>query len=122
MSLASGMTLGSYEILAPIGEGGMGEVYRARDAKLNRDVAITILPETLAADPVALARFEREAQGDVREPASVLGDDLKPEWQLESAPHCHPHDLRPRRSERHASRACCSVSLRGTRWSSARAR
>jgi serine/threonine protein kinase len=60
--LAPGTKLGPYEILAPLGAGGMGEVYRARDAKLNRDVAIKILPEALAADAVALARFEREAQ------------------------------------------------------------
>jgi Tol biopolymer transport system component/tRNA A-37 threonylcarbamoyl transferase component Bud32 len=57
-----GTRLGSYDIVAPLGAGGMGEVYRARDPKLNRDVAIKILPEALATDPVALARFEREAQ------------------------------------------------------------
>jgi len=62
MSLAPGTRLGSYEVVAPLGAGGMGEVYRARDPKLNRDVAIKILPEALAADPAALARFEREAQ------------------------------------------------------------
>jgi Tol biopolymer transport system component len=62
VSLASGTKLGPYEILAPLGAGGMGEVYRARDAKLNRDVAIKILPEALATDSTALARFEREAQ------------------------------------------------------------
>jgi len=62
VSLATGTRLGAYEILAPLGAGGMGEVYRARDPKLNRDVAIKILPEALAADPAALARFEREAQ------------------------------------------------------------
>jgi tRNA A-37 threonylcarbamoyl transferase component Bud32 len=57
-----GQRLGAYEVLAKLGEGGMGEVYRARDAKLNRDVAIKVLPERLAEDPAALARFEREAQ------------------------------------------------------------
>jgi len=62
MPLATGTRLGPYEILAPIGAGGMGEVYRARDPKLNREVAIKILPEALATDPAALARFEREAQ------------------------------------------------------------
>ncbi|MEI6669873.1 MAG: protein kinase [Acidobacteriota bacterium] len=60
--MLNGEHLGPYEVLAKLGEGGMGEVYRARDAKLNRDVAIKILPEALAADPAALARFEREAQ------------------------------------------------------------
>ena len=62
MTLAAGTHLGLYEILAPIGAGGMGEVYRARDRKLDRDVAIKVLPESVAADPDALARFEREAK------------------------------------------------------------
>ncbi len=62
MTLASGTRLGKYEILAPIGVGGMGEVYRARDSKLDRDVAIKVLPLSLAGDPDALARFEREAK------------------------------------------------------------
>jgi Tol biopolymer transport system component len=61
MALTPGTRLGSYEILAPLGAGGMGEVYRARDAKLKRDVAIKVLPESLSRDPDALARFEREA-------------------------------------------------------------
>ena len=62
MPLSSGTRLGSYEILAPLGAGGMGEVYRARDTKLDREVAIKILPQSLAADPVSLVRFEREAK------------------------------------------------------------
>src|SRR5262245_53480285 len=62
MPLAPGTRLGPYEIGAPLGAGGMGEVYRARDLKLNRDVAIKVLPEHLGFDPEALARFEREAQ------------------------------------------------------------
>jgi Tol biopolymer transport system component len=62
MPLAAGSRLGSYEIVAPIGAGGMGEVYRARDAKLDRDVAVKVLPTTLAGDQAALARFEREAK------------------------------------------------------------
>ncbi|MGH9391745.1 MAG: serine/threonine-protein kinase, partial [Vicinamibacteria bacterium] len=61
-ALASGRRLGPYEILSPLGTGGMGEVYRARDTKLKREVAIKVLPESLAKDPEALARFEREAQ------------------------------------------------------------
>lgn len=60
--LAIGSKLGPYEIIAPLGAGGMGEVYRARDAKLQRDVAIKVLPELFAADPERLARLEREAQ------------------------------------------------------------
>ena len=61
-SLKSGVTLGSYRIVAPLGAGGMGEVYRATDTKLDRDVAVKVLPESLAADPERLARFEREAK------------------------------------------------------------
>src|SRR2546427_7240987 len=62
VSLAAGTRLGPYEILTPIGAGGMGEVYRARDTRLGRDVAIKVLPGQVAADPEALARFEREAR------------------------------------------------------------
>ena len=62
MSLDFGMRLGPYEIGAPVGSGGMGEVYRARDTKLDRDVAIKVLPEEFAADEERLARFEREAK------------------------------------------------------------
>ena len=60
--LTPGARLGPYEILSPLGAGGMGEVYRARDTKLDRDVAIKVLPQSVAADPDALARFEREAK------------------------------------------------------------
>jgi len=62
VALAPGTRLGAYEVIAQIGAGGMGEVYRARDTKLNRDVALKILPDTFAADPDRLARFRREAQ------------------------------------------------------------
>src|SRR6186713_588875 len=62
MTLAAGARLGPYEILSPLGAGGMGEVYRARDGRLNRDVAVKVLPERVAEDADALARFEREAQ------------------------------------------------------------
>src|SRR4029079_5791784 len=62
MSLSAGTRLGSYEILALLGAGGMGEVYRARDTKLNRDVALKVLPDTVAPDGEPLARFKREAQ------------------------------------------------------------
>ena len=62
MALASGTRLGPYEIAAQIGEGGMGEVYRATDTKLKRDVAVKVLPSALAADPERLARFQREAE------------------------------------------------------------
>ena len=62
MALASGTRLGPYEIAAQIGVGGMGEVYRATDTKLDRDVAIKVLPESLAGDPDRIARFQREAK------------------------------------------------------------
>ena len=62
MALLTGARLGPYEVLAKLGEGGMGEVYRARDTKLGRDVALKILPEGFAHDPDRLARFGREAQ------------------------------------------------------------
>ena len=62
MSLTIGSRLGPYEILTLIGVGGMGEVYRATDTKLRREVAIKELPETLAADSDRIARFEREAK------------------------------------------------------------
>jgi len=62
MPLSAGTRLGPYEILAPIGKGGMGEVYRARDTRLKRDVAIKVLPETFARDPERMARFQREAE------------------------------------------------------------
>jgi eukaryotic-like serine/threonine-protein kinase len=60
--LSPGTALGSYQIVAALGAGGMGEVYRARDTKLGRDVAVKILPEAFAADPDRVARFQREAQ------------------------------------------------------------
>jgi len=62
MTLSAGVRLGPYEILSPIGAGGMGEVYKARDTRLDRYVAIKVLPESLASDREALLRFEREAK------------------------------------------------------------
>jgi Tol biopolymer transport system component len=62
VTLAAGIRLGPYEIASPLGAGGMGEVWRARDAKLEREVAIKLLPTELAGDPERLARFEREAK------------------------------------------------------------
>src|SRR5690348_10400848 len=62
MTLASGTRLGPYEIISAIGAGGMGEVFRARDTKLGRDVALKVLPEAVASDPERVARMHREAQ------------------------------------------------------------
>jgi serine/threonine protein kinase len=57
-----GTTVGPYEVVAKLGEGGMGQVYRARDTRLNRDVALKVLPASFSADPGRAARFRREAQ------------------------------------------------------------
>ena len=62
MPLTPGSRVGPYEILSPIGAGGMGEVYRARDAKLGRDIAIKVLPAETSADPGRRQRFELEAR------------------------------------------------------------
>src|ERR1700737_4530653 len=62
MAIPSGTRLGTYEILTAIGAGGMGEVYRARDSKLGRDVAIKVLPANFVNDPERLSRFQREAR------------------------------------------------------------
>ena len=62
MPLSAGSRLGHYDVTALIGEGGMGQVYRATDTQLGRDVALKILPDAFAADPDRLARFQREAQ------------------------------------------------------------
>ena len=76
MSLKSGTQLGNYEVLAPIGAGGMGEVYRARDTKLGREVAIKVLPDTFAQDGERLVRlpfflpllsFSKQAYNEVRD-------------------------------------------------------
>ena len=62
MALTPGTRVGAYEVVSLLGEGGMGQVYRARDTKLNRDVALKILPEAFALDDDRIARFRREAQ------------------------------------------------------------
>src|SRR5229473_1842669 len=62
MALSIGTRVGSYEILAPLGAGGMGEVYRARDPRLGREVALKVLPSSFSQDPDRLRRFEQEAR------------------------------------------------------------
>ena len=62
MTLTAGMRLGPYQIISPLGAGGMGEVYRATDPKLDREVAVKVLPDLFSRDPERVARFEREAK------------------------------------------------------------
>ena len=79
MALASGTKLGPYEILGSIGAGGMGEVFRARDSRLGRDVALKILPESFSRDPDRLRRFEQEA----RTVAALLETYQRPDGTIE---------------------------------------
>src|ERR1700730_13536241 len=79
MTISSGTRLGPYEITAPIGKGGMGEVWKARDTKLSRDVALKILPAAFASDPDRMARFEREA----RQVAFLVHPDIPANYGLE---------------------------------------
>jgi serine/threonine protein kinase len=62
MTLTPGARFGAYEVVAKLGEGGMGEVYRARDPRLQRDIALKVLPDAVAGDAERLARFDREAR------------------------------------------------------------
>ena len=80
MPLAAGTRLGVFEVRAPLGKGGMGEVYRARDTKLDREVAVKILPEEMAKRPERMARFEREAKLLSREcaPGYCLPSEVDP--------------------------------------------
>ena len=93
MSLTPGVAFGPYEITAPLGAGGMGEVYRARDTKLNRDVAIKILPDAFAHDTARVARFTREAQtlASLNHPniAQIYGILEEPASQRDPARHVH---------------------------------
>ncbi|MEE8128983.1 MAG: protein kinase [Vicinamibacterales bacterium] len=89
MALTPGTRLGVYQITAKFGEGGMGEVYQARDTKLDRDVALKVLPEAFTSDPDRLARFEREAKvlASLNHPniGSIYGLDESPGRGLASA-------------------------------------
>src|SRR5256712_11490009 len=78
MIVASGTHLGPYEILAPLGAGGMGEVYRARDTRLGRYVAVKVLPSSFSADPNRLRRFEQEdcAAGALNHPNILIVHDI----------------------------------------------
>jgi len=123
VTLAPGTKVGAYEIVAALGAGGMGEVYRARDTRLGRDVAIKALPPAFAQDPERLARFEREAKllaslshpniGGIyaveeKDGARLLvmelveGDTLARGWHAARSPWTKPS--RSRRKSRRASR------------------
>lgn len=99
MPLSPGTKLGPYEILAPVGAGGMGEVYRARDSKLKRDIAIKVLPDAFAADPGRLARFTREAEvlASLNHPniATIFGVEERALIMelVEGSPPCGPMDF-----------------------------
>jgi eukaryotic-like serine/threonine-protein kinase len=96
MSLAPGTRLGPYDIVSPLGRGGMGEVYRAHDARLGRDVAIKVLPKELAADPDRLRRFEHEARAiaALNHPHICQIHDVGPGYlvleYIDGAPLCGP--------------------------------
>src|SRR5581483_4306171 len=79
MSIAPGTRIGPYEIVSPLGAGGMGEVFRARDTRLGRDVALKILPESFAADDTRRARFSQEARaaGSLNHPGIVAVYDIR---------------------------------------------
>src|SRR4030088_2161082 len=92
MSLSTGARIGPFEIIDQLGTGGMGEIYRARDTRLNRDVALKVLPEAFAADADRMARFEREAQAlaALNHPhiAAIYGVEEGPvSWPAEDGPH-----------------------------------
>ena len=89
--LSSGAQVGPYQIVAALGAGGMGEVYRARDPKLDREVAIKVLPEALATDPACIARFDREA----RTLAALNHPNIAHVYGLEQAGSRTPEEAQP---------------------------
>src|SRR5258706_8392062 len=91
MTLAPGTRLGPYEVLAPLGAGGMGEVYRAKDPKLARDVAVKVLPEDFLEGEERKARFEREA----RLLAALNHPNIAAIYSFEEIPGSSPSSLRP---------------------------
>jgi serine/threonine protein kinase len=110
MSLAKGTRVGPYDVDTAIGHGGMGEVYRAHDSRLNRDVALKILPDGFAHDAERLARFKREAQVL----ASLNHPNIAYVYGVERRAHAR-RDVRPAANRRHpeldgrAEEACAVV-------------
>ena len=84
MPLAPGTKISQYEILSPLGAGSMGEVYRARDCRLDREVAIKVLPELVSLDPERLLRFEQEAKAAaaLNHPNILAVFQMAPTWEL----------------------------------------
>ena len=125
MPLSPGTRLGPYEIAALIGSGGMGEVYKARDTKLNRDVALKVLPDLFASDPDRLARFQREAQvlASLNHPniAQIYGlEESRPSGPGASDPLLlrqaqdereRPRDAKPRQNQREDERGAAARGL-----------
>src|SRR5262249_30534095 len=123
MTFSAGARLGPYEILSLVGSGGMGEVYRARDRKLNREVAIKVLPEAFTTDSDRVARFEREAHvlAALNHPSiahiygferSRIGSRSVP---YHSTRHCRWQSISRRRWKPRTSRASCiAISSRPT--------
>ncbi len=95
MPLEKGSRLGTFEIIGLIGAGGMGQVYRARDTRLNRDVAIKVLPESIVHDPDRLARFEREARSPMftLHPPFTLGLCRRDDALTESVRRVGPEEI-----------------------------
>ena len=98
--LSNGTRIGSYEIVSPLGAGGMGEVFRARDLKLGREVAIKVLPEAFASDPERLVRFQREAHRVARgripaDEALPIARQIAEAWEAAHGQGIIPRDLKP---------------------------
>ena len=122
MTLTPGARFGPYEIVGLLGEGGMGQVYRARDSKLQRDVAVKVLPEAFAHDPERLARFEREA----RTLAALNHPNIAHVYGLEEAGGIHGLVMElvegPTLADRIAQARCRSTRCRPSRTDRRRAR
>ena len=122
MTLAPGTRLGPYVIDIPVGAGGMGEVYRARDTRLERDVAIKVLPAGVAGDPDRRARFEREAQGGRGAVASEHPRDPRHRRWHDGVALCRHGAARRRDAARAARRAArCPCARRSISRSRSRA-